>query len=213
MADPCKNPQCIETAARGQKYCSRKCAPCGQYGDVKPIFSEVMEKFGTKAIGVELQQFSENEKQEPNEIERFMPTSQDEKNDASKFSHGEPEMPSTVNHKSEVSGAASLGEGKPTQLAKIENGEMLPTQVETYAEQLMNLEEAKLASTSFVDDAITRLHWQMRALAPQSTQVVNLTLKEQIHKGRLACQTAKTMAQMVKLKLDAYKIFKEVKTR
>ena len=81
---------------------------------------------------------------------------------------------------------------------------------------LLNLEEEKLASTSLVDECLGRLHLQMKRLTLREDSAA-LDPIGSSHNERqrvsLAIKTASEISKMVKLKLEAVKVFKELSGR
>lgn len=84
---------------------------------------------------------------------------------------------------------------------------------ETSTEQLLSYEEAKLASTSLCDEVIERLHWQLKRHSlrgDQNTQV-EIAGHNEIARSKIVIGTASEIGKMIRLKLDAVKMFHEIK--
>lgn len=121
-------------------------------------------------------------------------------------------LPDLTENENVLIGANGMLQTESQNLQKSTHDETEMTLADKSQKQLMNSDEALLASTSFVDDAITRLSWQMKRLAPtENVKAINLDDKDQVALANAACKTAGAMASLVKLKLNALKTFHEIK--
>lgn len=129
--------------------------------------------------------------------------------------------PPTENEKNRSEGTlAEMKSNEPgiTDLTKTDSPKSAPTATvespsEMSAGQLLSLEEEKLASLSLVDDVTARLHLQIKRLTLRPETVVYDPI-EASHSERqragLALKTASEIGKMIRLKLDAVKVFRDL---
>ena len=68
------------------------------------------------------------------------------------------------------------------------------------------LEEAKPGSMSLLDDSIVHLHKLMKSVASLSQEEVTGLARVQASQVNSACNCAKNITQLLKVKLEAYKV-------
>ncbi len=242
----CAKEGCEEKPPRGQKYCSRECAPLGRFGlnRESPIQSEKTGRSSSRdtgelspppsrsakartlstliAIGQTQTIASESARRiedgsartpsvRTNGEDRSMNSSQPMKSE--NFPEGESNASEETQIESVNSGSGTGGTvtsiSRPSMTGEIED-----TQTESSGERLMTFEAEKLASVSLVDDVISRLHWQMKRLTLRGSDQLDdadLYTKTEIRRAKMVTDTASSIAKMVKLKIDAVKVFNEIK--
>jgi hypothetical protein len=237
----CKAVGCKKLAATGQTYCSKECAPLGRFGlssgsntrsarmeeslskahgepSRKPALGELMrlqdgggDTRTTKNLDVNNLNTQKIETKERAPIEesggRVSPTWSE-----SYETPGVLIKPEEIRKemKNNESGTEASEKSDSLKSAQAEIVEYHPA---SSTAPLLNSEEVKLASMSLVDDAIERLHWQMKRLTLRGADQIDdtaLYTKTEVRRAKMVCDAAKSLSSLVKLKLDAVKIFREL---
>lgn len=241
----CKNELCDNKAAKNQIYCSRNCAPYGNFGrnQESSIDSTKLEKYSTMANGEAFFRASNEESRAPVVIfkdteillkeentsqrlpesggllEKIESTQIVEKNigdlqilkeeDRTKLAQTLEEKMLEQRKNSEQ----DIGPRENQDLKKSSNTEIESTPPAMLSVPLLSSEEVKLASLSLIDDALTRLHWQMQRVTLRGIEDAAPFDKSnfEIKRGNLVCETAGAIAKLVRLKVDALKAFKDLR--
>lgn len=232
----CKREHCQKSAADGQVYCSRECAPLGLFGlgKEKHIRSVATVAFTTAKHGAPLLKSSAQKRSETSVSASVTPLTQSSAGAPNKRISVEGEIAQLMRKDSEFDGKVSHqkkeenkteGETKMqsaqriepgTEETKSESGSRSMTIVTSEippgssTKQLLNSNEEQLASVSLVDDVLNRLHKQVKRLVPDQFEHEMIGTQQEHLRVKSVVETTKQIASLVRLKLEAAKTFHDI---
>lgn len=224
----CKRIDCEKNAVSGQVYCSKEHAPYGQIGNPAPIPYQKTGASSFKARTEVSQESSDVSMPTQKELEARMKWRKDEKqtnsvmrptpsNIANASANGGPPAPKMnekkitfENEKLEVktvNTTTPVREISTSEIAKSSFGKSLPEESKTTPRMDSRLssksfETGILISTNLIDDSINDLRNLMGSIAANAQKDV---VARNVQAVNAACNCAKNIAQLMRLKLDVVK--------